>query len=402
MKRFVYALLAAFALFVIVSPLYAFTQVGGDSINIATEIADDVYAFGNSINLLADLPEDFVAAGSNIRVSGNVGKDLIIAGGTLDVSGDVGDDARMAGGIVTVNSRIADDLILAGGRVTIGKDAAVGGDLVVNGGTVRIDGDVDSRILANGGTIDINGRVKGDVAIGNVGRLNIGPTAVLEGNLTYSSTQQASISEQAQIAGDIEFTVIEEPITKTRITPAAPLALFAATFLGGKVISFLSLFVLGILLMLFIPKIFERFNNRMSSTLGNCAGAGAVTFFGTPLALLVIFIISIFLFITVIGSGTGLMLLASIFVLSVLYSVLIYVSTVFLSYLLGKKILSRSSLDFNRYGWKVLAYLIGLVIISIAFAIPFVGWLARIAAILFGLGGLSLLIKDRVASASKS
>ncbi|MDZ7838718.1 MAG: hypothetical protein U5N58_12615 [Actinomycetota bacterium] len=42
----------------------------------------------------------------------------------------------------------------------------------------------------------------------------------------------------------------------------------------------------------------------------------------------------------------------------------------------------------------------GLAIISIAFAIPFIGWLARLAAIMFGLGGLFLVIKDWMAGLS--
>jgi hypothetical protein len=49
----------------------------------------------------------------------------------------------------------------------------------------------------------------------------------------------------------------------------------------------------------------------------------------------------------------------------------------------------------------VLAYLIGLVIIMIIFSIPFAGWLIRFAGILFGLGGLALVIKDMLAQSCR-
>ncbi len=389
-------------LFVLALPLYGFTHISGDTVEITTEIQDDVYAFGNNVHLLTDLPQDFVSAGGNVRVGANVGADLIAAGGTVHVLGNVGEVARIAGGRVNIDSEIANDLVVAGGQVNIKRDALIGADLVVNGGRVHIDGDIRGRIIANGGTIYINGPVGQDAIINQVGKLDIGPAAVLEGDLRYASNQQASIDQQAQIAGEIDYTFLERPFWQRRITPIEPLALLTATFLGGKLVSFFSLFILGILLMLFIPRAFERFNQRMSASLGKCAGTGAIALLGTPLAILVIFLICVFLFITVIGSGTGLMLLASNLILGLVYLIFVYTSTVFLSYLLGRKILSKTSLNFNRFGWKVLAYFIGLVILSAAFALPFIGWLVRFAAMLFGVGALVLVANHYMAPVSRN
>jgi uncharacterized membrane protein len=65
-------------------------------------------------------------------------------------------------------------------------------------------------------------------------------------------------------------------------------------------------------------------------------------------------------------------------------------------------ILYRTSLDLNKYGWKVLMYLIGLAIVIALYSIPFVGWVFRFAGILFGFGGLMLVIKDWLAGLKKS
>ncbi len=187
----------------------------------------------------------------------------------------------------------------------------------------------------------------------------------------------------------VDLSIFEDPLRE--IDFAAPLALFS-TFLG-KIISFISLFVLGVLLLLFIPKAFERFNARLIKTLGYSAGTGAIVFFGIPIALIILFLISVFLFITVLGGGVGIILLASTTILGILFGILVYVSSIFVAYLLGVTILSKASLDFGKFGWKVIAFLLGLVILSVAFAIPFVGWVVRIAQILFGVGGLSLILK---------
>ena len=125
-----------------------------------------------------------------------------------------------------------------------------------------------------------------------------------------------------------------------------------------------------------------------------CVGAGAITLFGVPVGIISIFIIAVFLFITVIGAGLGILTISANLILIILYAVLIYVSAVFLSYFIGEKILSKTRLNLKKYGWKVLAYLIGLVIIVIVFSIPFAGWIFKLAGILFGLGGLTLIVKD--------
>lgn len=51
----------------------------------------------------------------------------------------------------------------------------------------------------------------------------------------------------------------------------------------------------------------------------------------------------------------------------------------------------------NKYGWKVLAYLIGLAVVVVVCSILFVGWMFSFAGVLFGFGGLMLIIKDWLA-----
>ena len=129
----------------------------------------------------------------------------------------------------------------------------------------------------------------------------------------------------------------------------------------------------------------------------NSVLGGAIVLFGVPISSVIIFIVSMLLFITIIGSGLGIVAMASNVIMLIVYGLLIYLSTIFLSYLLERTILSKTTLNMDKYGWKVLAYLIGLVIIMIVYSIPFVGWVIRFAGILFGLGGLSMVLKDLMA-----
>ena len=324
----------------------------------------------------------------------------MVAGGTVNLDGNVGDDARVSGGILTISGTISDDFLAAGGQITVTEKTDIGGSAVITGGTIDFRGTSGEGAILNAGTITISGTIDGDVEIGEVESLKITGSAEITGDLIYRSDRSANISDEAVIGGEIMETIIEKQV-KTRVTDTSPWAVFIATFIGGRIIAFLALFVLGLILLLIMPGIFKKFTERMKKTLGYCVGSGAIVIFGVPIASVIIFIISIILFITIIGAGLGGVIMASNIVMLILYGILIYTSTVFLSFTLGKVILSKTSLNMGKYGWKVLAYLIGLVIIMILYSIPFVGWVIRFAGILFGTGAIGLVLKDIILSKKK-
>jgi len=401
MKKFLVFLMAAAAvLFLFAAPLAAQdTENAGSS--MSTSFDDDLYVFGSDIFITEDVEGDLVMAGGRIDVTADTAQDLMAAGGMIDIRGDIGDDIRAAGGTINIFGNIGDDLIAAGGQVTISGSSAVGGALVLTGGTLDISGTVKGDAVLNGGTITISGKIDGDVRIDGVESLKVTESAEISGDLIYRSSTRANISGGAVIGGEVKETIVEKTEVKASETGASPWAVFAATYIGGRVIAFLGLFILGIILIAVMPGFFQKFNQRMKDTLGYCVGGGAIVLFGVPIASGILFFVSIILFITIIGSGLGIIAMASNALMLILYGVLIYLSTVFLSYLLGRVILAKTSLNMDKYGWKVLVYLIGLVIIMIIFSIPFAGWLIRFAGILFGLGGLALVIKDMLAQSCR-
>jgi cytoskeletal protein CcmA (bactofilin family) len=401
-KLLVFLAVTVTVLFLSASPIWAIDSGEKDETSFSTEFNDDLYVFGSDIFITDDVMGDLVIAGGNIDIDANIAQDLMVAGGMIDINADIGDDVRAGGGTLNISGNIGDDLIAAGGQIYISDSSIIGGALALTGGTLQISGTVQDGAFLNGGSITISGKINGDVIIEEVERLKVTGSAEITGDLIYKSATIAEISDNAVIRGEVEETIVEDKVKlRTHESARAPWAVFTATYIGGRIIAFLSLFVLGIILILAMPGFFQKFNDRMKNTLGYCVGGGAIVLFGVPIASVIVFIISILLFITIIGSGLGLVAMASNVVMLILYGLLIYLSTIFLSYLLGRVILSKTSLNMEKYGWKVLAYLIGLVIIMIAYSIPFVGWLMRFAGILFGLGGLALVLKDMIAKGCK-
>lgn len=392
-KIWILITVVAVSLFMCALPLFAFTAKSGENVNITTSINDDLYAFGSNIMVLEDIEGDLIAAGGRIEVTGKVSQDLMVAGGMINLGGDVGDDVRTAGGFITISGNIDDDLIAAGGQITVKNDANVGGELMVSGGTISIGGEVIGDALLSGANITISGKINGSVKIDDVEELTVTDGAEIAGDLEYRSAMKADISDKAKIGGEVKETI---KVKEVEVVSKAPWAVFSATYFGSKMISFLSLFVLGIILLLAVPKFFEKFVDRMKSTLGYCVGAGAIMLFGVPIGVLIIFLISIILFITIIGAGLGLLGITSNVIIIVLYALFIYTSTVFLSYFIGRMILIKTSLNMSKYGWKVLAYLVGLAVVVVAYSIPFAEWIIRFAGVLFGFGGIALVLKDMI------
>lgn len=398
-KILVFFLVVVSVIFISAAPLWALEARNGDDQEVLS-FGDDIFIFGSDILVTEDIDGDLIIAGGRLNIDGDIAQDLMAAGGIITINGDVGDDIRISGGTINISGNIEDDLMAVGGQISISEAVVIGGELAVSGGTLDIACTTKGGAYLSGGTITISGKIDGDVNIEGVENLKVTDTAEITGDLIYRSGISATISDKAMISGEIRETIVER-IEETEIIQATPWAIFTATYIGGKLISFLGLFILGIIFILIMPGFFQRFNDRMRKTPGYCIGSGAIVLFGVPIGSIIIFIISIILFITIIGSGLGIVAMASNFILLIVYGIFIYVSAIFLSYLLGSVIFSKASLNMGRYGWNVLVYFIGLLIIMILYSIPFVGWIIKFTGVMFGLGGLTLALKDIIAKSKK-
>ena len=403
-KTLVFIAILIISLFCFTSPLFAFTVKSGENLNIAESVNDDAYYFGNNVTLTGSINGDFITAAGQININGSIANDLIAAGGQIDVNGSINDDIRVAGGVITINGNVGGDAIIAGGQVNITKNAVINGDLIVTGGKIAIEGTVKGKVNANAGQVDFAGKSEKDVTI-NADDVTIQSSAVINGNLNYTSENQAKIVNGSKINGKTNWTKIEPKKTNPRLSAkigGGTLGIFAATWIGSKIFKFINMFVLGILLILAIPKVFKNFNERMRKSFGICTGAGAIGLFGVPMAIFILGIIGILLLFTIIGSSVGVSIIIINILIIILYAVLVYFSTIFLSFFVGSLIFAKSNINLNKYGWKVLIYLIGLAIVLIITAIPFIGWIANLAVILFGLGGILMVIWDWLLSFKKA
>ena len=363
-------------------PVSAFDARSGDTVTVGSRevVDDDLYVGAATIIIDGLVNGDLWAAGYTITVNGAVNGSAVVAG-MISVSGDVGHAVRAAGQTISISGDVNGDLMVFGAEVDVADTATVKGDLLVGAGNVRIDGLIEGDIKGGGSEVTIGNGVKGNVEL-EVDSLTILSTANIEGNLTYTSGEEADIESGAQIGG---ATTHNLPPVKEETAIPSPLAPLFGIF--GKVIGFLMALVTGLVLILVAPRRLMSIAESMRIRPGASAAWGALVLFVTPIvAILVCF--------TIVGIPLGLITL-------VLWGIGLYLAQIPVALLIGLLIIRRSR-EVERKGIMIGALALGLAILALLGLIPYLGFFIGLVVALFGLGAVVVSERRRRAEAREA
>ena len=338
-------LIAVFATLLSVAPVAAGDFRGSDTVTIRADetIDEDLYVGGSTVSIDGTVNGDVTIGAGTVTVSGTVNGSLNVAGGTVDVFGDVTGAVRVAGGTVRIAGAVGRDVVLFGGTATIDPSAAIGGDLAGGTGTLIIAGTIDGDLLAGAGSIELSGTVNGSIDVG-VETLILTPTAVVGGDVRYTSEQEARIVQGAQIGGSVErlepevaevSPLADNPVVtylgmllgmlllgwgllaiRTRLVVGSAATLRGAPLpsLGMGFAGLIGLFILIVLLII------------VGAIVGALAGAVAGAFFGAAVVVLLLMVLLFILSSVPVAMAVGRLVLPD--------------ASVYLSYLAGAAILA--------------------------------------------------------------
>lgn len=425
--------LAAILSMAIITPAAAFDKREGDKIVIDADevIEDDLYVFSETFTLDGTVKGDVVSFGSSIVINGTVEGDLIASGSEVIINGTVTDDVRIAGAVLYLgeNGKVGDDLIAGGASLETKPGSTVGGDIVFGGGQGLLAGDVTGSIKAGTGGLDLRGRVGGDVeAYVDYDKESAGgppiSTFIQSGGQQYSVSIQnvdygLTVSEEASIGGSLKYTsnvelpipagVVGEAITRldlpvdpsVTVTPATP-AEMAGEWALEMLRKMVTLILVGLLLAWLAPTLLKGAGEKIQSKPLPSLGWGAIAyaaFYFVLLVLLVAMILGAILFglITLGGISTaivfaGLLSMAVLclaFVLTTAWAAPIIAGT-----LVGKWVFQLFKSDLAEH--RIWPMLVGVVIITPFIVAPLVGGLFGFLVILFALGALWIMARDRL------
>ncbi len=247
-----------------------------------------------------------------------------------------------------------DAFVVFTGRLDLPSGATASDAIIFNGDAV-IAGDVSDNVVAFHGNVLVTGSVGEDV-IAFDGRVTLGPGARVGGDVM--SSDAAIVDPTATVGGRVRpgrsfdwdwenFTVVSRILV----------------WLATSVSSFL----LGLLLILFVPRAVDATARTGIARLGASIGFGALVLIGVPIAAAVVTG-------TLVGIPLG---IGAILALALFY----WVGYSMGAYTLGRRLIAAPT-------HRVLAFLAGWGILRLLALIPVVGSLLWLAATVWGLGAV--------------
>ena len=331
----------------------------GDTVTVAARETIDsmLFAGGNNINIAGIVNGDVYCAGQDISISGTVNGDVFCGGGTITVSGTIEGDARLAGQNVTITGTITGSATIGAQDFTLDNNGVIGRDLLGGTQNTTINGTVQRDIVAGADNMTIGGKVGRNIK-SDINSLIIGSTGRITGDVEYTSSQDITINNGGQILGATTKFARADNTNNTSPLLAA---------FGGFVFNLLTMTVIGVVITLLFPRILSDAADKTTKNPGKAILIGLASLALTPVLI-------IGLLITIVGAPLAIMI-------GLTWVVIMILSVPFAGYLIGKKIL-------KKFKHPVYATLIGILIIAIGYAIPFIGFIVGIAVYTLGSGML--------------
>ncbi|MBN1211721.1 MAG: hypothetical protein JXA92_04015 [candidate division Zixibacteria bacterium] len=370
----------------------------GDDIEISKlhQIDDDFYAFGEKLTIDGTIKGDLFAFVNKSAIRGHLEKSVNIGSFEFTHQGIIDGTLRIFSQQSDIYGHIGRSLMAFSQKITLNKGSMVERDANIFAVDVELEGTILglTRILAD--TVYISGIIDGDVVI-RAEVINIVPPAVIKGNLTYTSENQAQIDTTSgvTIVGTTTWNLPQEEgkedagisLTSILIRISCMLAAFIFALIAFRV---------------FRPYALESFY-QLKDRFAASFAAGVLGLLILVFCLLIL-IISALLFLTgVILISSDIFFLGSL--LLVIFTLLIPITSftsvsggvifysgkiivaALIGYFLTRNLRSRKN---ELSGSSVL---LGLVILLIFFSIPYVGFYIYVLTGIAGAGAIFLGVK---------
>ncbi|MEI8233026.1 MAG: hypothetical protein WCG44_04800 [bacterium] len=325
----------------------------------ATEtIDDDLFITSESVNIDGTVTGDVFVGAGTVTVSGNIKGGLFVGTGDLSLSG----------------ATIGNSLIVGAGNVMIDKESKIGGSLIAGAGNLKNSAPIGRSAMIGAGSLYLDNKVGKEARLG-AGTIELGPKAIIAGDLIYALGDETSTlnqSETSTVAGTTTRFVQPESAKKDMAKAKEDFGKFGQVMHGGwLMISFLGSLLIGFLLLKLFPKTMHNLSTHLLSTVGSSVGTGLlITLFAFPVFLV--------LALTIIGLP-----LAGMLVLLLWFE--LHLAKLIASYALGN--FAAKQFNFNRLGVYA-TFALGLVAFYLLHAVPGVGTLASLLFTWAGLGAI--------------
>jgi cytoskeletal protein CcmA (bactofilin family) len=377
----------------VVAPAGATTVEKGDNVRISGlhEIDDDFYAFSNQIQIDGVVNGDFTGFGAEAVVKGNIGRSGNFVCRYVDHNGSMEGSLRFLGERLTVTGRVGGSIIGAGATIMIRQGSIVEKDVNIAANEISLDGTVLGNAFCAGTNVRITAQIGGDLEV-EAKKIIIAPPAVIRGNLIYraESEDQLTIEPGVTVIGTTTWL---QPDAEEEDADLLPDIAYA-------IANLLAAFIFGLLVLrLFRPYAEESFR-QLHQRLTVSIAAGLMSLLGLVMAVIV-------LFSALAGTALGALLLSGdlaflgvcLLALSLLAlpissfitvtgAIILYSGKIVVGLVLGHLLLGLFKSGTAKTSKAAL--FIGLILLTVVTALPYVGWVVFFLTMFIGAGAIVL------------
>ena len=340
----------------------------GDSVTVAKEetIKGDMYITGaRRARIEGTVDGDLIVFCESLDISGHVTGDVINFSQSARISGQVDGNVRGANNNLTITGTVGKNMMTFEETLTIDPSGKVGGSLTSFAANLGMEGNVGRDALLFTAHANLSGKIGGGVrAKGD--SLIIGSTAVIDGPVHFEGHNRPEVSSSAKLASPVDFKQMEKRESYRESGYYIWQVIWAAAFI-----------LFGLVLFALMPK-FSQEAVAGAEQIGVTAGLGVLVLFGVPIAAIIACI-------TVVGLFIG---ISTLFV----WYASLYFAQIIVGAVIGQWLMGRT----NEL-WPLIGRMaVGLAIVRLCTTIPHVGGWVKFAAILWGIGAISLSIYRRL------
>jgi cytoskeletal protein CcmA (bactofilin family) len=380
-------------------------------------IDDDLFITGQTIRIEGTVRGDVFAAGQDVEVTGTIEGNLFVAAQFFANNGRVDGGIYTFAYVVNIGSASVVSDNVYGGAFSVETDegSQIGRSLYVMGYQGIVSGEVGRDLNFTGAALQLNGDVGRNLTV------RIGEPTEGE-NYEWNSWMPGNIQtiapgfEQANdstVGGETDYQVVDYDTNAANYAPNAPTmwGLVVAATVIIRVGEFMTLFLVGALLLLLWPAPVKRVEEQITKHPWRSLGLGVLGLilypFAFVLAAVLIVMLGLLVGLVTLGQLAGYVfgfgfLLLGLVTLAVCFAAMV-ASKAIISQMVGKWLLGTFNVSLDNRWMSLLALLVGVFIFVAIRLIPVFGWLVAALVIVLGFGAMigALWLKEPVQAARR-
>lgn len=352
--------------FAVPSASAAETEHGHPNYTLAAgqTIPTDLIVFAERTTIDGDVDGDVIAWSQIVTINGHVKGDVLCGGQNVHINGTVDGSVRAFAHSIDVTGTIGRNLMTWSSEANLEDKASLGGSATFGGHDVTLAGSVGGDVLGMADSLDVSGTLARNATV-RADHLLVDSSADVKGRLKYIGKTQPDIAQGAKIG------------SFTRVIPKGGPNYATWHFYRHRILIWGVGFIFGLVLLLLVPRFYTDATESCKNY-APAAGLGLLFMFATPIAAIIACI-------TIVGLGVGIATL-------LLYAIAMYASTVFVSGFIGDAILGTGI----GTGAMIGRLALGLAILHVLRALPYVGGWILFVAMFWGFGAMVMAIYKRL------